>query len=319
VKVPNTITALLVGILLTLISLWYGQHNGLLPQRASIEAGQIDQLFNTMMAIVVGLFLLVQGALIYAAIAFRRKPGDDTDAVPVEGNVPLEVLWTAIPAVIVLWLSIYSLDVYQAVNSGGYVGPTHMAHAHQHHNETDTRVATPRTTDSSTATEVAFSTSTPNATEPEPLMVDVSGLQYAWIFTYPETQVVSGELHLPADRPVQLNISAKDVIHAFWVPEFRLKQDAIPGQDTRLSFTPNQVGTYPVICAELCGAYHGAMKTRVIVHSPSEYQEWMQSQVVASRQLPEAIAVQTTESQLLDAHGLPVHLHHEHSASSAPG
>jgi cytochrome c oxidase subunit 2 len=84
-------------------------------------------------------------------------------------------------------------------------------------------------------------------------VVNVKGIQYAWIFTYPETGIVSGELHAPVNRPVQLNMEAGDVIHAFWVPQLRLKQDVIPGQETVLSFTSNQIGQYPIICAELCG------------------------------------------------------------------
>jgi cytochrome c oxidase subunit 2 len=109
--------------------------------------------------------------------------------------------------------------------------------------------------------------------------VNVLGLQFAWIFTYPETGVVSGELHIPSGKEVQLNINAQDVLHAFWVPQFRLKQDAIPGRPSELRFRPNTNGTYPVICAELCGAYHGAMQTRVIVETPEEYDSWMQSQI----------------------------------------
>jgi cytochrome c oxidase subunit II len=127
------------------------------------------------------------------------------------------------------------------------------------------------------------------------LVVNVTGLQYAWIFTYPDTNVTSGELHVPTGREVKLNISANDVIHAFWVPEFRLKQDAIPGRQTELRFTPSKIGAYPVICAELCGAYHGVMKTRVLVEAPSDFNDWLQSQQVASQDdLSQAIAANPT-------------------------
>jgi cytochrome c oxidase subunit 2 len=89
---------------------------------------------------------------------------------------------------------------------------------------------------------------------------------------------------------VVLNITASDVIHAFWVPEFRLKQDAVPGQENYLSFVPSRVGTYPLICAELCGAYHGGMKTKVIVLAPEEYQTWEQSQKAVAASDPVTIA-----------------------------
>jgi cytochrome c oxidase subunit 2 len=66
------------------------------------------------------------------------------------------------------------------------------------------------------------------------------------------------------------------VIHAFWVPEFRLKQDVIPGQTTVLTFTPTRPGSYPIVCAELCGPYHGGMRSTVVVHEPEAFDDWVQ-------------------------------------------
>lgn len=337
-KIPGNIITLLIGIIITLLSLWFSQHNGLLPQIASAEAPQIDQLFNAMLAISIGLCLVIGGALIYSLLAFRQKPGDNTDAVPVHGNVPLEILWTAIPSAIVLWLAIYSFDIYKAVDSGAYVASLHESHhateqvvASQERIQPGVALAAtlpetelaqtnlpataaglepgseqvkpdtvgisgnenPSAPSQDTATRTVrkalpqreeltaprIGPTTLEAATPADLEVNVTGLQYAWIFTYPDSNIVSGELHLPLNRSVKLNISANDVIHAFWVPQFRLKQDAIPGQQTRMRFTPTAVGEYPVICAELCGAYHSAMKTRVIVQSPQEYAAWIQSQV----------------------------------------
>jgi cytochrome c oxidase subunit 2 len=109
--------------------------------------------------------------------------------------------------------------------------------------------------------------------------VNVLGLQYAWIFTYPDLGITSGELHLPAGKNVRLNIKAQDVIHAFWLPEFRLKQDTIPGTESELRFTPKRVGDYPIICAELCGPYHGAMGSRLYVQAPEDYDAWVKEQI----------------------------------------
>jgi cytochrome c oxidase subunit 2 len=106
--------------------------------------------------------------------------------------------------------------------------------------------------------------------------VEVTAMQFAFIFQYPEAGITSGELHVPVGQPVELRMEAKDVIHAFWVPQFRLKQDIIPGQPTLLSFTATRAGTYPVICAELCGAYHGGMRTSVVVHDPDDYRLWLE-------------------------------------------
>ncbi|MEO0377433.1 MAG: cytochrome c oxidase subunit II, partial [Cyanobacteria bacterium P01_A01_bin.17] len=188
----------------------------------------------------------------------------------VHGNVPLEIVWTAIPSAIVLWLAIYSFDVYQSVNSGGVMGSDHMAHAHS------------KVVNVSNQTQMADMGSGMSNPIDDSLVINVKGLQYAWLFYYDGTDIVSGDLHVPAGRPVELNINAQDVIHAFWVPEFRLKQDAVPGVETHLAFTPSQPGNYPIICAELCGAYHGAMKTRVIVETPEDYETWYSSRVVAT-------------------------------------
>jgi cytochrome c oxidase subunit 2 len=130
------------------------------------------------------------------------------------------------------------------------------------------------------------------ANQPPELAINVTGLQYAWLFTYPETGVTTGELHVPIGREVQINMTANDVIHAFWVPEFRLKQDAIPGRQSEIRFTPNKVGDYALICAELCGPYHGAMRTQVVVETQEAFDKWMQEQLVASKEtLNQAVAV----------------------------
>ena len=123
-KIPSSIWTLLIGIALTLVSLWYGQNHGLLPIAASEEATKVDGLFNTMMTVSTGIFLLVEGILIYCAWKYRRRAGDNTDGPPVEGNVPLEILWTAIPAIIVLGISVYSFDVYSSLSGVD----THSAH-----------------------------------------------------------------------------------------------------------------------------------------------------------------------------------------------
>jgi cytochrome c oxidase subunit 2 len=296
VNIPSNIITLIIGIVLTLVSLWYGQNHGLLPVAASQEAAQVDGIFNFMMTIATGLFLLIEGVLLYCVFKFRRRKGDKTDGPPIEGNVPLEVLWTAIPTVIVLVLAIYSFEIY---NNMGGLNPmaSHDMGSHQmaHH-----RAVSPSSSEpvalalESNGKRIALGLgASPNeqAKEP-PLTVNVNGIQYAWIFTYPETGLVSGELHVPVGQPIQLNISAGDVIHAFWVPQLRIKQDAIPGRDAQLTFTPTRTGKYPVICAELCGAYHGGMKTYLYVQTPEEYNQWVQDNTLAQKEdFNKAVAV----------------------------
>jgi len=263
---------------MTLISLWYGQNHGLLPVAASSDAGDVDELFNFMMTIATGLFLLVEGVLVYSVIKFRRKKGDTTDGPPIEGNVPLEIVWTAIPTVIVFILSIYSFEIYNRMGgldpmAAGDPGPQ-MAHV-----DHGSQLVALDPEQKNIALGLGISPDSDQGIAP--LEVKVNGIQYAWVFTYPESGVISGEIHVPIDRPVALNMTAGDVIHAFWLPEFRIKQDVIPGRETKLVFTANKIGEYPVICAELCGAYHGGMKTKLYVESESDYQQWIQDNTFA--------------------------------------
>jgi cytochrome c oxidase subunit II len=286
VKIPSTIVTLLAGVVITLASLWYGQNHGLMPIAASEEATQVDDVFNFMMTVATGLFLLIEGILIYIVINFRRKKGDFTDGPPMEGNVPLEIVWTAIPTVIVFVLSIYSFEVY---NNMGGLDPM-ASHGHSMASHDHQMVAM------DTNQKVAVGLGVPlGSSEGEPLVIDVNGIQYAWIFTYPETGIVAGEIHVPVDRPVKLNIKASDVLHAFWLPEFRIKQDAIPGRDTELAFTATKTGSYPIICAELCGSYHGGMKSMLYVESEEEYNQWVQQNTLAQADSAEKVALNTKE------------------------
>jgi cytochrome c oxidase subunit II len=107
------------------------------------------------------------------------------------------------------------------------------------------------------------------------LVVNVTGEQFAWTFTYPDAGIESGDLRIPVDRQVELRMTAVDVIHDLYVPEFRVKQDVVPGVTTQLIIDPNRVGTYPVICAELCGLGHNTMRSRAVVMPQDDYQAWI--------------------------------------------
>ncbi|BAZ46077.1 cytochrome c oxidase subunit II [Chondrocystis sp. NIES-4102] len=279
-NIPSNIITLIAGVALTLISLWYGQNHGLLPIAASSDAGDVDELFNFMMTIATGLFLIVEGVLVYSLFKFRRRQGDTTDGPPIEGNVPLEIVWTAIPTVIVFILAIYSFEIYNRMGGldpmvAGDPGPNQLAHAHHH--APQLVALDPQKQNIA----LGLGVSPGSKQGIEPLEIKVNGIQYAWVFTYPESGVISGEIHVPVNRPVALTMTGGDVIHAFWLPEFRIKQDVIPGRETKLVFTPNKVGQYPVICAELCGAYHGGMKTQLYVQTQEEYEQWIRDNTFA--------------------------------------
>ncbi|NJC94829.1 MAG: cytochrome c oxidase subunit II [Anaerolineales bacterium] len=128
--------------------------------------------------------------------------------------------------------------------------------------------------------------------DPDAMVVKVTGIQWSWKFEYPEYGVVSDELHAPVGRQVLLQMTSTDVIHSFWVPEFRVKQDLVPGRTTELRITPTVIGDYKVRCAELCGTSHAYMEKPVIISSQADFDTWMSGQVALA-----AEAAQTPEGR----------------------
>ena len=274
VPIPSAILTLVLGMLLVLGGLWIGQNINLLPVDASANAPIYDELFRVLFSIGTILFVGIVGLIVFSLVRFRRRPGQLGDGVALEGNLPLEVFWTAVPAIVVLFVGLYSYDIYERM--GGMVPLGHGDHGSE--TMVDQRIwgGIGSTQDSQTATTVGIA----------PLPIEVTAMQFAFLFHYPDGDIISGEMHVPVDRPVSLKMEAKDVIHAFWIPEFRLKQDVIPGQPTVLDFTPTRTGNYSIVCAELCGPYHGGMRSSVVVDSADDFDNWLQS----NRKIPAAEA-----------------------------
>ncbi|MFM7447901.1 MAG: cytochrome c oxidase subunit II [Leptolyngbyaceae cyanobacterium] len=326
--IPASVWTLIAGVLVTLISVWVGQHHGMLPEQASTQAPMVDALFNVMVTIGTALFILVQGAIVLFAVKYRWRNNEPGDGSPLEGNIPLEILWTAIPAIIVIGLGVYSVDVYERMGGFDAALPGGMVvHNHSAGHPTMAEV-TPGSAIAAPLPLVADADVAPAETSPDvaqlsqeaapsesskpqvfgvgalpkeigktpDLTVNVTGVQFAWLFNYPDSGITSGELHIPADQDVKLNLSAQDVIHSFWIPQFRLKQDALPGQMAELRFIATKPGTYPIVCTELCGSYHGSMRTQVIVHPPEEFNTWLQENKIAqSTAASQTIAVNSRQ------------------------
>jgi cytochrome c oxidase subunit 2 len=214
-----------------------------LPRPASEQADRIDFVFWFVTAICIAIFALVAAVIVYSVFKFRAAPDDDSDGPPVHGHTGLEIVWTAVPAVLVTAISIVSAVVL-AKNE-------HVSHA-----------------------------SAGVARDPlKPLVVDVTAQQFAWLFKYPGFEnATSSTLRLPVGSTVQLRLRALDVIHSFWVPEFGQKQDAVPGLVTKLVITPKRLGTYPVICTELCGLGHALMRSQAEVMTAAKFKQWAGSQ-----------------------------------------
>jgi cytochrome c oxidase subunit II len=111
------------------------------------------------------------------------------------------------------------------------------------------------------------------------MRVNVTAQQFAWSFSYPKYKGLTvSTLHLPIHMPIELKLNSKDVIHSFWVPQFGQKQDLVPGITTRLVITPKRLGTYPVVCTELCGEGHAIMRSQAVVQTPHGFAAWVKAQ-----------------------------------------
>jgi cytochrome c oxidase subunit II len=200
-------------------------------QQGSTAAPKIDELLDVMIVLSSFVFSLVMVMLFYALYKFRAKPGDESDGEPIHGNTRLEIAWTLIPTIIVLFGAGYSWKVLADIEDK----------------------------------------------QADHVTVDVFSQQYAWSFAYPGKGYVwkEGEFHVPVNRQIQFKMHAQDVIHSFWVPEWRIKKDNVPGITTTALVTPDKVGTYQLVCTELCGFGHATMRAKVVVESEAKWEKWV--------------------------------------------
>ena len=201
-------------------------------------------LYDIVFSIGAVIFLVVEAMIVFTVLRYRRKPGDDTLPPQIHGNNLVEVIWTAIPTAIVLFLFVMS---WQTLN-------------------------------------------TVEAKPPSDVHVRAVAARYQWQFDYLDpsgTTLFSqalpvgadGGLVLPVGEPVTITLKAQDVIHAFYVPKFLFKRDAVPGRENVFSFTVEEPGTYRGQCAELCGAFHGSMVFEVHALPAAEFDAWLNTQI----------------------------------------
>lgn len=206
----------------------------------SVEKAKIITLLNVMIVLSALVFSVVIVMMIYAIWKYRAKPGDESDGEPIHGNTKLEIIWTVIPTIIVIFAGVYSTIVLNDIE----------------------------------------------AEASNVMEVDVTAQQFEWRFDYPEQGVTSNELHVPVGTQLDLHLNALDVLHSFWVPEWGIKRDLVPGSDLpggdqiddTVRVTPDVVGTFYVICTELCGWGHSTMRAAAVVQSQSEFDAWTKTQ-----------------------------------------
>ncbi len=141
----------------------------------------------------------------------------------------------------------------------------------------------------------AYSLGEVRRADPNAVIIKVKAQQFAWTFEYPQYGIVSNELHLPENQQVLLKMESADVIHSFWVPEFRVKQDVVPGRVTEYRITPTLIGNYKVRCAELCGTSHAYMEGAIVVSNQTDYDSWVVEQLA----IAEAAKTPEGKGQLL--------------------
>ncbi|HEY3204251.1 MAG TPA: cytochrome c oxidase subunit II [Thermoanaerobaculia bacterium] len=214
-----------------------------LPEQASTYAGEIDGMFHLIMWITGIIFVIVEALLLFFVLRYRHREG--RVAKYTHGNNRVEVIWTIVPALICVLLALLSRRMWTEIKEN-------MPH---------------------------------DATE-----IHVQGEQFAWNIRYPGADgkfdtpddiLTLNQLHFPVGKPVVVTLSSKDVIHSFFLPEFRVKQDLVPGMKTRVWFEANRVGHWEIACAELCGLGHYRMKGFVTVDTPEDFQKWLAEQAAA--------------------------------------
>ncbi len=225
--------------------------------QGSEEAAPIDTLLDVMIVLSSFVFSVVMVMMGYAIWKYRAKPGDESDGEPIHGNTRLEIIWTTIPTIIVIFAGIYAAIVLSDIEAKADDGPT--------------------------------------------MRVDVTAQQFAWRFDYPDAGKASTELHVPSGTQLELHLQALDVLHSFWVPEWRIKRDLVPGAslteadgdddiDNVVRVTPNVPGTYQVVCSELCGLGHTTMRALAVTEpDQASFDEWLAEQT----DVPEDAGVST--------------------------
>jgi len=228
----------IVGVIATAIGIAIGLTIHWFPPADSTQADKIDTLWDVLVIATVPVFVLVTVIVCFSVLEFRMRPGEENlDGPPIHGNTRLEVIWTAVPAILIVGLVTYAYVVMRDIEQAPAAG-----------NE---RVVT------------------------------VTGQQFTWTFAYNEggKKFSTAQLYLPAGKSVKFDVKSKDVIHDFWVPDFRMKIDAVPGITTHYRVTPKNpaaIGDHAIVCAELCGLGHAFMRQTAHILAPAAFDKWVQ-------------------------------------------
>jgi cytochrome c oxidase subunit 2 len=233
-----------VGVIATAIGIAIGLLIPWFPPADSTQADKIDTLWDVLIIATVPVFVLVTVVVAFSVIEFRMRPGEENlDGPPIHGNTKLEIIWTALPATLIVGLVTYAYIVLRDIEKA------------------------------------------PAAGKPE-RVVTVTGEQFTWSFAYNEggKKFTTAQLYLPAGESVKFDVKSKDVIHDFWVPDFRMKIDAVPGITTHYRVTPKNpqaIGDHAIVCAELCGLGHAFMRQTAHILTKPNFAKWVAKMTAA--------------------------------------
>jgi cytochrome c oxidase subunit II len=225
-----------------------------LPVPASSAAPLVDDLFALESGIGTFIFLGCCGVILWTLLFNRAPKYDLANGDPIEGNLRLEITWTLLPLVLVMAIAWHAIDVSQTLATLG--GKLRTTGGHQHGAEL-------------LAGEVA-----PGEGGMAEGPIEVIARQWSWEFVYP-SGVRSTELHLPVNRQANFRLISMDVLHGFYIPAFRLKQDLIPGSEISYRLTPTREGRYRLRDSQFSGGYFASNQTDVVVESEEAYRRWL--------------------------------------------
>jgi cytochrome c oxidase subunit 2 len=217
----------------------------ILPEPVSNLGAEIDSIYYLILIITGTIFVVVEVALVWFLIRYRRREGRRAEYS--HGNKTAEIVWTVIPFVLVLFIAYTSNGVWLKAKLADRQGgaPT------------------------------------------DAIPMRVMAKQFEWNVSYPgpdgrldtpDDFIVRNQLHVPVDRAVRIELGSEDVIHSFFLPDLRVKQDAVPGMVIPVWFEATKSGEYDWACAELCGLGHYRMRAKVTVHEAGAFEEWQASQ-----------------------------------------
>lgn len=209
------------------------------PDPVTTEGSQVKQLYDLFMLAAAGVFAIVAGLIAWSIVRYRAG-GDASEAPQIHDNRPLEIVWWALPTLLVIGLFVITAQVLARVDQ---------------------------------------------RTDDPDLTVTVTGFQWQWEFAYEGSNVVVSGLpdeppmiRLPIGRRIAFDLQSPDVIHSFWVPEFLIKRDVVPGLANRIELTIEEAGTYRGQCGEFCGLLHADMLFSIEAISAEDFDAWLAEQ-----------------------------------------